>query len=115
MAITTKSKVIKYLSPIYIGKDHDFSLLKTEFPPGKKWFKNFHIKVDLGYLGIEKEYDCRCLSIPHKKTKNTPLTAQQKNENKQMASERICVENSFAGLKRFRILSDRLRLHDFVL
>lgn len=73
MAITTKYKVIKYLSPIYIGKDHDFSLLKTEFPPGKKWFKNFHIKVDLGYLGIEKEYDCRCLSIPHKKNKKHAL------------------------------------------
>jgi hypothetical protein len=28
-----------------------------------------------------------------------------------MASERISVEHSLAGLKRYRILSDRLRLH----
>ena len=29
-----------------------------------------------------------------------------------MASERIFVENSIAGLKRYRVLSDRLRNHD---
>jgi DDE superfamily endonuclease len=39
------------------------------------------------------------------------LSEQPKDENKRMASERVCVENGFAGLKRFRILSDRLRLH----
>ncbi len=74
-----------------------------------------------------------------KKTKNKPLTELQKDENKPLASGRIHVENSFAvqmvgvyqialvfsgrihvensfaGLKRFRTLSDRLRLHDFVL
>lgn len=65
-------------------------------------------------MGIAKEYECSGISIPHKKTKNKPLTELQKDENKQMASERIYVENSFAGLKRFRTLSDRLRLHDFV-
>ncbi len=113
MAIATKDKAIKYLSKIYVGTSHDFSMLKTEFPPAKGWFKKFNLKVDLGYLGIAKEYEYKSLSIPHKKTKNNPLTEQQKSENKRMASERICVENSFAGLKRFRVLSDRLRLHNF--
>jgi len=111
MAIATKDKAIKYLSPVYVGTSHDFSILKTEFPPHLEWFKKFDIKVDLGYLGIAKEYACKTLSIPHKKTKNKALTEGQKDENKRMASERVCVENSFAGLKRFRILSDRLRLH----
>jgi hypothetical protein len=113
MAIATKSKVIKYLSNVYVGKSHDFSVLKAEFPPYKNWFKSFNIKVDLGYLGIAKEYKCQSISIPHKKSKNKPLTEQQKNENKELASERIYVENSFSGLKRFRVLPDRLRLHDF--
>ncbi len=36
----------------------------------------------------------------------------KKNQNKQFASERIFIEHSISGLKRFRILSDRLRLHD---
>lgn len=55
MLISTKEKVIKYLSSCCYGKHHDFSLLKNEFPPELPWFKNFNIKVDLGYLGIVKE------------------------------------------------------------
>jgi hypothetical protein len=113
MAIVTPSKIIKYLSTLYIGKRQDFSLLKTEFPPHKNWFKQFNINVDLGFLGIANEYNCKSLSIPHKKSKNKPLTQQQKNENKQLASKRVFIEHSFAGLKRFRILSDKLRLHNF--
>lgn len=113
MAITTKHKVIKYLSEMYAGTSHDFSILKTEFPPIMGWFKKFNVKVDLGYLGIAQKYEYKSLSIPHKRTKIKLLTDQQKAENKQMATERISVENSFAGLKRFRVLSDRLRLHDF--
>lgn len=56
MLISTKQKVIKYLSHCCYGKQHDFSLLKNEFPPELPWFEKFNIKVDLGYLGIVKEY-----------------------------------------------------------
>lgn len=112
MAIVTPLKVIKYLSRVYFGKKHDFSLLKSEFPPCEAWFKKFNIKVDLGYVGIAKHYQCDSLSIPHKKSKNHPLTEEQKEANRKLASERIVIENSFAGLKRYRILSDRLRIHD---
>lgn len=98
MAITTKNKTIKYLIEICAGKCHDFSILKTEFPPIMGWFKKFNVKVDLGYLGIAQKYEYKSLSIPHKRTKNKSLTDQQKAENKQMATERISVENSFAGL-----------------
>lgn len=112
MLISTKEKAIKYLSHCCYGKTHDFSLLKKEFPPELPWFKNFNIKVDLGYLGIVKEYKCKKISIPYKKSKNNPLTDEQKLTNKQFASERIFIEHSISGLKRFRILSDRLRIHD---
>jgi hypothetical protein len=112
MLISTKSKVIKYISHCYKGKHHDFSLLKKEFPPNQPWFKNFNVKVDLGYVGIVKEYECKNVSIPYKKSKNNPLTDDQKFINKQFASERIFIEHSISGLKRFRILSDRLRIHD---
>ena len=87
-------------------------MLKKEFPPNQPWFKNFNVKVDLGYLGIVKEYECQNISIPYKKSKNEPLTDEQKSVNKKFASERIFIENSISGLKRFRILSDRLRIHD---
>lgn len=112
MVISTKSKVIKYLSRSYQGKQHDFSLLKIEFPPELPWFEKFNIKVDLGYLGIVKEYLCKTISIPYKKPKKQSLTEEQKLANKQFSAERVIVEQSLSGLKRFRVLSDRLRIHD---
>gem|GEM_PF-2980693 len=36
-----------------------------------------------------------------------------KAENKSISSERIKVEHSIGGMKRYRILSERLRIHDF--
>ena len=65
-----------------------------------------------GFVGFEKDYRCKELFIPHKKPKQQELTAEQKATNKVLAKERIVVEHSIAGLKRYRILSDRLRLHD---
>lgn len=111
MVISTKDKMIKYLSYSYEGKIHDDKLLKSVFSPEQDWFKKFIIKVDLGYLGIKKHYASINTNIPHKKTKLNPLTDHQKDENKKMAAERITVEHSIGGMKRYRILSDRLRTH----
>ena len=111
MIISSKNKRIDYLSRGRIGKVHDYRFLKEEFPPDKAWFEHFNIKVDLGYLGIAKDYICQPISIPHKNKKKMALTEQQKSENKLWASERISVEHRLAGLKRYRLLVDRLRLH----
>jgi DDE superfamily endonuclease len=92
---------------------HDFKLLKEEFPPEQNWFKHFKVRVDLGYLGIAQEYVCKTLSLPHKKRKQQELSAVQKWENRGFAQERVPVEHAIGGLKRYRILSERLRLHDF--
>jgi hypothetical protein len=69
--------------------------------------------LDLGYQGFNKEYNCKKLSIPHKKTKKSELSDEQKEENKAISSERIRVEHCIGGIKRYRILSERLRIHDF--
>jgi hypothetical protein len=71
--------------------------------------------VDLGFLGIATDYECKEVLIPHKKPRKQELTLEQKAENKVLASERIVVEHAHAGLKRYRILSDRLRMHNLVL
>jgi hypothetical protein len=44
-------------------------MFKEEFPPAQDWFKNFQVRVDLGFLGIEKDYVCKELSLPNKKKK----------------------------------------------
>jgi len=100
------------VSKSWVGKVHDFKLLKREFPPGQEWFKNFHVRLDLGYLGVEQEYACQALSLPHKKLKKQELSVEQKQENHDFARERVEVEQAIGGLKRYRILSDRLRVHD---
>ena len=107
-----KRKIL-YVSKCWVGKTHDFKILKEEFPPEQNWFANFRIRVDLGYLGIAKEYVCKSLSIPHKKPKKQELNALEKLENRVFAQERVTVEHAIGGMKRYRILSDRLRLHDF--
>jgi len=85
--------------------------MKEVFPPDKNWFEIFNIRVDLGFLGIVSDYLSKSINIPHKKPKKSELTEEQKLENKAMSSERIVVEHSIGGLKRYRILSDRLRIH----
>ena len=96
-----------------MGKIHDYKFMKEAFPPEKKWFEGFNIKVDLGFLGIASDYVCKSVKIPHKKPKKSELTEEQKSENKSGSSERITVEHSIGGLKRYRILSDRLGIHLF--
>lgn len=113
MVISNAAQQILYLSKCWVGKIHDFKLLKEEFPPNQKWFRKFKVRVDLGYLGIGKEYECKELLIPHKKPKQMELSEKQKQENRDLASARISVEHSIGGLKRYRILSDRLRCKDF--
>ena len=90
-------------------------MLKKEFPPEKPWFKNHEVQLDLGFLGFDKNYECACVRLPHKKKRNEELTEKQKLENKGISSERIKVEHSIGGMKRFKISSDRVRIRDFEL
>ena len=87
-------------------------MFKLEFSPEQPWFAALTVRLDLGFFGFEKDYACKKLCLPHKKPKKQELTPEQKAENKLLASERIVVEHSIAGLKRYRILSDRLRMQD---
>ena len=114
MVISGQSKVILYLSPLWCGKTHDYRILKEEFRPDIPWFQSFHVRLDLGYLGFDKDYSCSGVYLPLKNRKTAPLTTDQKASNRLLASQRIGIEHSIGGMKRYRILSDRLRAHDLV-
>lgn len=105
--------MIRYISKGFIGSIHDFTLMKLEFMPGKNWFKDKRLRLDSGFQGFAKEYDALEVILPVKKPKNKPLSEKDKQENREKSSKRVFVEHCFGGLKRFRILSDRLRMHDF--
>ena len=98
-----------------MGKSHDYTQLKVEFPADQGWFSGQEVGVDLGYQGIVKDYDCEQVNIPAKKPKGGELSDEQRAENRTKSSERIYVEHAIGGMKRFRYLNDRLRTHKVTL
>lgn len=112
MTLSTPARKLRYVSPCWVGKTHDYRMFQSEFPPAQPWFEHFRLRVDLGFLGIATDYVYKEILIPHKKPRKQDLTPEQKAENKVLASQRIVVEHAHAGLKRYRILSDRLRMHN---
>lgn len=115
MIMATSDRYIHFLSKCRVGKSHDYTQLKVEFPAEKPWFNDLQIRVDLGYQGIVKDYDCQKVNIPEKKPVKGKLTELQKDANREKSSERIYVEHAIGGMKRFRYLSDRLRTHKVLL
>lgn len=47
--------------------------------------------------------------FPQKKSKNKPLTKEDKKNNRLLSSERVLNENVIGVLKRFKIIADRYR------
>lgn len=113
LGISSSNKKILYLSYCYVGKTHDYRILKEEFSPQEDWFKNFNVRLDSGYQGFAKDYKCRQAYLPTKTSKKHPLTDEQKLSNTELARQRVGIEHSIGRIKRYRITSDRLRMHDF--
>lgn len=113
--MTTTDKVILFVGRTFSGHNHDYTLLKTEFPPDTAWFAALSVLVDLGYLGIRTDYTGEQISLPHKKPRlskhnpDTALTDKQKAENRALSQVRILIENAIGGMKRYNILVDRFR------
>jgi hypothetical protein len=113
--MSTVTKWIVFVGGTFSGHEHDYTMLKTEFPPEHPWFENIHALLDLGYQGILDDYVGENIEIPHKKprkSKKNPqpeLTREQKTENQAVSRVRIFVENAISGIKRFNILVHAFR------
>jgi hypothetical protein len=88
--------------------------------PALNWFKHKSIRLDAGFQGFKDKYQCKKLYIPHKKKRVkkgvcNELSEAQKSCNKAQAAERIKVEHSLGGMKRYRIVSHRLTLKSTVI
>jgi len=86
------------------GKTHDFALFKDS---RLALAPTLELLGDTGYQGVNKLHSNS--RTPHKKSKLHPLTPEQKQQNKALASRRITVEHVLRTLKRFRILSSTYR------
>ena len=60
-----------------------------------------------GFQGVQKQYVN--IRLPHKKPKGGELTPEQKQENRELAQERVFCENAFSGVKRYNAVSDIYR------
>jgi hypothetical protein len=72
-----------------------------------RWTKNRCGITDSGYTGIQKLQSNT--KLPKKSSKKKPLTVKDKQQNREISSERVLNENVIGSLKRFKILSDRYR------
>ena len=102
LIICDQYKRILFISAMYDGKTHDFTIFKAIFAGLD--LSALKVHVDLGFIGIKKKVTFRDISIPHKASKHHPLTQEQKNENRTLAALRVVVENAIAKLKAFFIL-----------
>jgi hypothetical protein len=85
------------------GKVHDFKIFKQS-----KLMLNPKTKIlaDSAYQGIQPAYNA---SIPIKKTKNNPLSTQDKHNNLILASQRVICEHVIRLIKKFNIFSSKYR------
>ncbi|MEW6361495.1 MAG: transposase family protein [Acidobacteriota bacterium] len=86
------------------GTTHDFQILKNsdlEINPDAQ------IKTDKGFLGIKRLFPKA--EVPHKASKHHPLSSEQKQYNRQLASQRTLIEHRNRECKIFRICKDRYR------
>ncbi len=104
LIITDQSGYIEFISESYMGPVHD----KTNWDQVAVHLKGQNLLADLSFIGIEK--DCPNAILPFKKPKGGQLTELQKSVNQAIGSARVTVEHAFSGVKRLKIIREKIRL-----
>lgn len=112
LAAVDETKRVLILSKAREGKLHDKRFHDEDDIAGSIP-DEIPIEVDLGFLGLQKEYDN--IHLPHKKPKGGELSETQKQENRALSQSRVICENAFAGVKRYNAVSGvyRNRIEEF--
>lgn len=103
--ITDKHQQILYLSPTVEGSMHDKKLadeMELDFPAEGV------LMQDLGYTGFAPQ-GVRIV-MPEKRQKNEELAREDKSFNRLVASIRVSIEHAIAGVKRLRLVKEKIRL-----
>ncbi|MDQ6724293.1 MAG: hypothetical protein M3Z01_08530 [Thermoproteota archaeon] len=90
------------------GRIYDYDVYKEDHPVIPKQVVTV---VDLGYLGVEKDFPEQLSALPCKKKRNQEeLSEEEKEYNKFHSRKRIVIEHTIiCRLKKYRILSDIFR------
>ena len=107
LAITDEHARLLFVSESEYGSVHDKSIWDSiSFT-----FKDKNLLADLGFVGIDK--DNLNVILPYKKPKNGELTALQKEINHKIGALRVRVEHAFSGVKRLKIIREKVRLKTY--
>ena len=89
------------------GRKHDYDIYKHNHPTiTPSQVDNI---VDLGYLGIEKDFPTVKSVLPIRKKKNTLLSNDDMRYNKNHSRLRIIVEHTICKIKKFGIMGTKFR------
>jgi hypothetical protein len=102
--VSDAERRILVLSPSKPGRRHDKNLvdrvqLVENIPT------DVGVIVDTGFQGLRHEN----LFIPQKGTKKRPLSPEQRENNRYISTQRIYVEHSIGGIKRYGAMYQTLR------
>lgn len=89
---------------VTVGKPGPSSDINLFRECSSKFAANQKFRADKGYLGETQ------IETPHKKAKKRELTTEQKQENKQLSTQRIIVEHVIRLVKIWRVAQERFRL-----
>lgn len=104
--LTDEKGKILLVSPTKTGRRHD-KRLADKIDLIKKIPEEVTIWADSGFQGIKENHFNSLVSKRGKK--NKPLSQEEKEENKVIASFRIRIEHSIGKIKRYKAYSDKLR------
>ncbi len=88
------------------GRKHDYDVYKNNHPDIPKQVVTV---VDLGYLGVEKDFPEQLSALPYKKKINQCLSQEEIQFNFIHSKKRIIVEHTISRLKKYRIMSNIFR------
>jgi transposase len=100
--VTAKGRIASRSNPSP-GSNADITVRRR----GPKLPKGSRAYADSGYQGLQDEHPDT--DIPYKKSKNHPLTKDERAYNHGLSRFRVRVEHAIAKLKSFRMLSERYR------
>jgi len=75
---------------------------------GKVIPKSVTLWTDTGYQGLNNNYDLNHIQ-PKKRTKNKPLTHEEKEHNRTISAIRVVNEQAIGGIKRMKSTTDIYR------
>jgi hypothetical protein len=102
--LTDEGCYIRFMSETYAGKWHEKSIVDDahyRLPAGSVLYQ------DMGFQGFAV-VDVT-IQQPIKKARGAELTAEQKANNRQIASAKMRIEHTIGSVKRCRIIKEKMR------